>query len=165
MMRRVIRGLGTVAIAIVVGGTACSKNSNKGTPLAPPAVELDGFTFNEIFSCSQSPASGIPFCADLLTSDQIHFTQTSSNTYNVRDVPDTGFFYSGTLSGLQFSWTAVSPAGYTETGTWTFAADGLSFSGISHYAANNNSYSGDCVTMGAKEPAVPPAPPAIGACP
>jgi hypothetical protein len=167
MNRRIVRVIGIVTVALVTGALGCSKSSesNKTTPLAPPAVGLNGFTFNEIYNCSQSPASGIPYCADRLSSDQVQFTKTSSNTYSVRDVPDTGFFYSGTLSGLQFTWTAVSPNGYTETGTWTFAADGLSFTGISHYVANDNSYSGDCNTTGAKAPAMPPAPAGIGACP
>jgi hypothetical protein len=165
-MRRVLRHLGPIAAVLVLAGSACTDSgNNKPNPLAPPAVDVDGFTFNEIYNCSQTPAAGTPTCADQLATDQIQFTKTSSNTYNVRDVPDSGFYYSGTLSGLDFTWTATSPNGYTENGTWTFAADGLRFSGTSHYVANDNSYSGDCLTTGAKAPAMPPAPPGIGACP
>lgn len=163
-MKPAVRGSCVVALALFASLLAC-KSNNKATPVAPPGVELDGFVFNEIFTCSQAFGSGTPFCADNQAPGQVRFAKTSPSTYQVRDVPDTGLVYNGTLGGLDFTWNAVSPDGYTETGTWTFSADGLGFSGTSHYIANDNSYSGDCNTTGAKLPAVPPAPSPIGACP
>ncbi len=152
-----------VAVALLAGLPACSKN-NKSTPLAPPAVELDGLVFNEILTCNQTPATGGTFCADNQVPAQLKFTKTSSNTYRIHDVPDTGVVFNGTLSGLEFTWNAANPLGYTETGTWTFASDGASFAGISHYVANDDSYSGDCSATGAKDPARPPAPTPVSPC-
>jgi hypothetical protein len=153
------------ALALLAGILGCSQKADKATPLAPPAVEVDGFVYNEIYTCSQTFGNGAPFCADNRSGGKIQFTKTGTGTYRVRDVPDTGFVYNGTLSGLVFAWTAISPDGYTENGTWTFSSDGLGFAGISHYIADDNSYNGDCSTTGAKDPALPPAPAPIGACP
>ncbi len=79
----------------------------------------------------------------------ILFTSTAPGIYTGADVPDTGFVYNGTLSGTTFTWNAVSPLGYTETGIWTFSADGSTFSGSSHYVADPpGNYSGDCNETG-----------------
>ncbi len=163
-MRRRVPGRFFAACLALAGALGCSK-SDKATPLAPPSVELDGLVFNQIYSCSESPASGVPFCADHQVLTQLQFTKTSSNTYRVRNVPDTGLVYNGTLSGAVYTWNAVSPNGYTETGSWSFTSDGASFAGISHYIANDDSYSGDCSSTGARAPGLPPAPSPIGACP
>jgi len=158
------RSLRFAALLLVASALACN-DSHKASPTTPPAVELDGFIFNEAYTCSQAFGSDAPFCADNQATGQIQFTKTGSGTYQVRDVPDSGFIYNGTLSGLTFTWTAVSPNGYTESGTWTFAADGQSFAGTSHYVADDQAYTGDCNATGARAPATPPAPGPIGACP
>ena len=130
------------------------------SPLAP-----DGLTYTERYKCSQA-FTGMPaFCADADVSDDIQFTQTGPSSYTARDVPDTGYLYTGTVSGRVLTWTATSPNGYSESGTWTFSADGSTFTGTSHYLANDNSYAGDCAETGARTPATPAPPPAIGACP
>lgn len=164
-MRCSLRAVIMLLCVSLLAASGCG-SSNKSTVAPPPGVDLDGFVFNEVYSCSQTPAGGPPaFCADDQAADTIQFFKTGSNTYQVRDVPDTGFLYTGTLAGLVFSWNATSPNGYTESGTWTFTASGESFSGSSHYVANDNSYSGNCTTNGAKAPATPPAAPPIGTCP
>jgi len=128
-------------------------------------LDLDGLIYVERYNCSQA-FTGMPeFCADADVSDTLQFTRTGANTYTVRDVPDTGFLYSGTLAGLTFTWTATSPNGYSESGTWRFVSDASTFAGTSHYVANDNSYAGDCTQTGARSPATPAAPPPIGSCP
>jgi uncharacterized repeat protein (TIGR01451 family) len=119
---------------------------------------LHNKVFTEIYDCRQTFTGGMPFCAEEDEEDDVKFTHTGSGNYQVRDEPDTGFLYSGTLSCLTFNWTAVSPNGYTESGTWTFDSAGTSFSGPSSYAATNGSYAGNCSINGALVPNVPPAP-------
>ena len=154
------------ALAIALLMCACTSNSNK-TLLSPgkSSLALDGLVYNQRFNCSQSFTGGAPFCADQDVSDQIQFTKTGTNTYQARDVPDNGYLYTGSTSGITFTWTGTSPNGYTETGTWTFSADGATFSGTSHYVANDNSYAGDCASTGARAPATPATPAAVGVCP
>lgn len=149
----------------LLAASGCSK-SNKSTTAPPPGIDLDGFVYNEVYSCSHTPSGGPgSFCSDDQATDTIQFAKTGASTYQVRDVPDTGFVYNGTLSGLVFSWNATSPDGYTESGTWIFSADAATFSGVSHDIANDNSYNGDCSTNGARAPATPAPAPPIGTCP
>ena len=110
--------------AILMAGFGCGSNGNKTTVAPPGAVDINGFTFNEIFTCNETFTGAAPVCADNQVADVIQFTSTGASTYEGRDVPDTGFIYTGTMSGLVLRWTAVSPNGYTESGSWTFAADG-----------------------------------------
>lgn len=145
-------------------GLACGTSGNKATVAPPGAVDINGFTYTEIYTCNQTRSGSGTVCADNQVSDVIQFTSTGPNTYQGRDVPDTGFTYSGTMSGLVLTWSAVSPDGYTETGTWTFSADGSTFSGSSNYVADDGTYNGRCNTNGAKVPGVPPAPAPVSPC-
>ena len=104
------------------------------------------------------------FCADLNVTDDIRFTETTADAFTVLDVPDSGFVLQGNLVGTVFTWTAVSPNGYTEAGSWTFTSDLSSFAGSSHYVADDGTYAGDCNETGVQS-GVPPDPPTIGACP
>jgi|CXWL01.1.fsa_nt_gi hypothetical protein len=158
-----IAGLGYGATVIV--GLACSDGGNKAMVAPPGAVDINGFTYNEIFTCNETFAGGTPICADNQAADVSQFTATGPSAFVGRDVPDTGFVYTGTMSGVILTWTAVSPNGYTESGAWTFSADGATFSGSSTYNANDASYSGRCNSTGARAPAVPAAPAAVAPCP
>ena len=161
--RQRIVGFGLGAALIV--GPACGGDGGNKTTFAPPgAVDINGFTYNEIFTCNETPAGGAAVCAENQAADVIQFTATGSSTHEGRDVPDTGFVYTGTMSGLVLTWTAVSPNGYTESGSWTFAADGSTFSGASTYTANDASYTGHCNETGARAPAIPAAPAPIAPC-
>jgi uncharacterized protein YgiB involved in biofilm formation len=127
--------------------------------------DLDGDIYTETFSCNQTFTGQQTTCPDLNETDRIQFERTGPNTFEVRDVPDTGFVINGTLVGLVFTWNATSPNGYTESGTWTFSQSGGSFSGPSHYVANNGSYTGDCNTNGDIGLSTPPDPPRPAGCP
>jgi hypothetical protein len=61
----------------------------------PPQDALDGRTYNEIYTCSFVPDGGAPTCDVSNAIDAIRFTHTGGNGYEVRDVPDTGFLYTG----------------------------------------------------------------------
>ena len=150
--------------AILMAGFGCGSNGNKTTVAPPGAVDINGFTFNEIFTCNETFTGAAPVCADNQVADVIQFTSTGASTYEGRDVPDTGFIYTGTMSGLVLRWTAVSPNGYTESGSWTFAADGSTFSGSSTYTATNGSYTGRCNSTGARPPAFPAPPAPVAPC-
>ena len=154
-------GLFTIALA---AGFGCSNNGSD-MPGSGNQFQVDGKSYNEIFTCSQQFTGGAPFCADLNASDTINFHLTGGGVYEVRDVPDTGFVYMGTFSGTVFTWTATSPDGYTESGSWTFNLTATSFTGSSTYVANDNSYTGECNTNGSIAPHTPPNPAPIGACP
>lgn len=143
---------------------ACGSSANKSTVAPPGAVDINGFTYTEIYTCNETHTGSATVCADNQVSDVIEFTSTGASTYVGRDVPDTGFVYTATMSGLVLTWSAVSPDGYTETGTWTFSADGSTFSGSSNYVADDATYNGRCNTNGAKVPGVPPAPLPVAPC-
>lgn len=125
-----------------------------------------GKTYKEKYTCNEQ-FGGVPptTCPDLNVVDEIAFQSTGPDTFDVRDVPDLGFLMTGTMSGNTFVWSATSPNGYTETGTWTFSADFTSFSGSSHYVANDNSYAGDCNANGLQGSTVPADPPLPSGCP
>jgi hypothetical protein len=151
-------GLFLVVLAIGVG---CGGNS----PEPRQSFKVAGKTYTEKYTCSQQFTGEAPFCADLNAVDTIQFFSVGTNSYEVKDVPDTGFLYVGSFVERDFIWTATSPDGYTESGTWTFDARGNSFSGSSSYTANDGSYSGECNTNGVLAPSVPSDPPVLGACP
>jgi hypothetical protein len=147
-------------LAIAVG---CDTSSDSKPSLVP---DRDGVVFNHLYKCSQvGPSSTTEWCADPAGSEQIRFVKTGANTYSVEDVPASGWQQIGTVSGLNFHWHADSPNGYTETGTWTFSADGLTFEGDSSYVADSGAYHGICTGTGAVDPATPATPAAIGECP
>jgi len=141
-------------VCLVVGVGCSTSDDRHDTFSLAGKVYSEKFTCNEVFAGSPTLS-----CPDLNDIDQIAFMQTSGNNYEVRDVPDSGFVMNGTMTGLTFQWTATSPNGYTETGTWTFSNGGGSFSGPSHYVADDASYSGDCHENGAIGIATPPDPP------
>ena len=115
--------------------------------------------------CDGSDGGGPRYCADFNESDSIRFTHTGGGEYEVRDVPDTGFVYNGTLDCNVFDWDALSPGEYTESGVWTFSSDLESFSGSSTYTSiTPGHYEGDCNATGAEAPATPPIPPPLPAC-
>jgi hypothetical protein len=152
-----------VLVVALAAGLGCSNNTD--TLGSGNQFHVDGNSYNEIFTCSQQFTASPPFCADLNSSDTINFHLTGGGVYEVRDVPDTGFVYMGTFSGTVFTWTATSPDGYTEQGTWTFNMTATSFTGSSTYAANDGSYTGECNANGSIAPHTPPNPAPIGACP
>jgi hypothetical protein len=144
------------------GGTDYNNGGSGSTPLA-----LDGKTYGEKYTCNEQ-FGGVPptTCPDLNEVDEIIFASTGPDTFEVRDVPDSGFVLTGTLSGNSFVWTATSPLGYTEAGTWTFASSGATFSGSSHYVANDLTYAGDCNENGSLGAGtIPPNPPSPSGCP
>jgi hypothetical protein len=151
----------TVALGLAYG---CGSSTTPG-----PVFVLDGKTYTEKFTCNKTLTAGGPVtCPDLNATDVIQFQYVSGTTFVVHDVPDTGFLYTGTLSGMTFTWTATSaPAdAYTESGSWTFEASGATFSGSSHYVADDGSFQGDCNVNGAIGTAtVPPDPPSPAGCP
>jgi len=128
--------------------------------------DLSGAIYTEKFTCNQTP-TGLPTtCSDRNEVNRIQFERDGFNSFEVRTVPDTGFVIHGRLIGLAFPWNATSPNGYAESGTWTFSPGGGSFSGPSHYVANDGSYSGDCNTNGdIGALSTPPDPPDPPGCP
>jgi hypothetical protein len=145
--------------AAVFVGQGCSNDERH------QFLDLDGKLFTETFSCNQAFTGQPAFCSDLNRTDQIQFARTGLNSYEVRNVPDTGFLIEGDVSGLVFFWGATSPNGYSENGTWTFSPGGASYSGPSHYLADDGTYSGDCYTNGARGLSTPPDPPLPPGCP
>jgi hypothetical protein len=155
-----------VAFGVALGlGFGCSDSNRPAS--GSSKINLDGATYTEKYTCNEQFGGGPPTtCPDLNVVDVIAFTSTGVDTYTGLDVPDTGFVYTGTMSGTTFTWSATSPAGYTETGVWTFSADGSSFSGSSNYVANDLSYSGTCNTNGVLGTVTtPPDPPLPSGCP
>jgi hypothetical protein len=130
----------------------------------PPADGLDDRTFNEIYTCSIAFGSEEPSCADLNVGDAIRFNHTGGGIYEVRDEPDTGFVYNGALDCTTFTWDAVDPGEYTESGVWQFSGNLVSFSGSSTYEAVDDSYTGECNATGREAPATPPNPTPVPAC-
>lgn len=149
---------------LVVLGFGCGSSNNKPVVAPPGAVDIDGFVYNQIYTCNQTRPGSATTCADNQVADVIQFTTTGGSTYEGRDVPDTGFVYTATMSGLILTWTAISPNGYHESGVWTFSADGSAFSGSSTYNADDASYTGRCNSTGARTPAVPSAPAPVAPC-
>jgi len=160
-MRKELKSVGTaVFAAAVVAGIGCSHDDERHQ-----SFDLDGDIYTEKFSCNQTFTGQPTTCPDFNQTDQIQFQQAGSNTWQVKNVPDTGFVITGSFSGLDFHWTATSPNGYTESGTWTFSSNGNTFAGPSHYVANDNSYTGDCNTNGDIGLGSVPDPPAPIGCP
>jgi len=142
-------------------GAGCNDDDNNNDDNFTVANKV----YNEVFNCSQTPTGSAAFCADVNSTDQIQFTHMGGGNFEVRDVPDTGFVAVGTFSGRTFNFTATSPAGFTEAGSWQFNSSGNAFTGGSTYDADNGSYVGECTVNGAVVPNVPPNADPIGACP
>ena len=151
--------------ACAISTTTTSSTTTTTTSECPQPDVLDGRTYIEIYTCAESFQGSQPYCGDLNVSDSIRFTHVDGGDYEVRDVPDTGFVYTGTLTCRTFDWTALSPGEYTEAGTWTFSANLASFSGSSTYDALDQSYTGECNTTGAESPSTPPNPTPVPPCP
>lgn len=158
-MRRIQCAVLIAFVAAVLVGYGCSRDDRH------ELFDLDGKIYTEKFTCNKTFTGQSPVCPDFNETDQIQFQRTGSSTFVARNVPDTGFVIDGTLFGVAFHWSAASPNGYTESGTWTFSSSGGSFSGASHYVADDNSYSGDCNTNGLRGYNTPPDPPAPAGCP
>jgi hypothetical protein len=163
-MRNWNHALGLAFAAVVAVGYGCN-SSDSSTP--PQSFSLDGMTYTEKYTCNETFTGGPPYsCPDLNATDVINFQSTGSNHYVGHDVPDTGFVYNGDLVGTVFTWSATSPDGYTESGTWTFTSNGDSFAGSSDYVADPpGAYSGHCNTTGTVgDMSTPPDPPAPTGC-
>ena len=165
MKRIMAAGLWTVFVMSLALGYGCGGAS----PTAPrTGFTLGGKTYTEKYTCNEQ-FGGVPptTCPDLNEVDVIIFQSTGANTVVGYDVPDTGYVYTGTRTGDVLNWTAISPLGYTEAGTWTFSPDGSTFSGTSHYVANAPGiYAGDCTTNGVLgSGSTPPDPPLPTGCP
>jgi len=145
--------------------TTTSSTTTTTSPDCPQPNALDERTYIEIYTCAESFQGSERYCADSNASDSIRFSHTGGGQYEVRDVPDTGFIYNGTLNCRTFDWTALSPGDYTEAGTWTFSGDLSGFSGTSIYVALDDSYEGECNTTGALSPTTPPNPTPVPPCP
>jgi len=150
---------------VLAAAIATEYGCNDNNPAAPRSTP-GGKSYTEKYTCNEE-FGGVPptTCPDLNVVDEIAFTATGTDTYEVRDVPDSGFLMTGTMAGDVFTWSATSPNGYTETGTWTFSSDHSSFSGSSHYVANDNSYAGDCNETGLQGTTAPADPPSPPGCP
>jgi hypothetical protein len=147
------------SVALDCSCDACGSATTTTTlPGCPGPGGLDGRTFNEIYTCIETPIGSDSFCADHNVHDAIRFTHVGGGSYEVRDVPDTGFFSEGTIGCTTFTWVASSPGEYTESGTWNFTSDLESFSGSSIFFADSFAYTGQCNTTGAESPATPPNP-------
>ena len=159
MTKTTRRAAAALFAGAVLAGFGCTDDDQ-----ADPFFELDGDTYSENFWCNKTFTGQPTTCPDPNRTDQVLFERTAPNTFEVRDVPDTGFLMVGSFSGFDFHWTATRPTGATKSGTWTFSSDGNSFAGPSHYVADDGSYSGDCNTNGDfLGPA--PDPPAPAGCP
>lgn len=144
------------SVALDCSCDACgSATTTTPLPGGPGPGGLDGRTFNEIYTCIETPIGSDSFCADHNVHDAIRFTHVGGGSYEVRDVPDTGFLSEGTIGCTTFAWVASSPGEYTESGTWNFTSDLESFSGSSLYLADRFAYTGQCNTTGAESPAPP----------
>jgi len=163
-MRRFTSAFLGVFVVLLVIGSGCS-SSDSSSINGSSMLQIDGKSFNEKYTCNESFGGGPLTCADLAVQDTIQFTLISGSTYEARDVPDTGFLYTGTFNGLVFNWTATSPDGYTEAGSWTFGTSGNSFSGSSTYIADDFTYQGSCKETGSVVPNVPSDPPLVTGCP
>jgi hypothetical protein len=151
-----------IAFAAALGlGYGCGGNNSTSPPFT-----LGGKTYTEKYTCNQTFTGTPVTCPDVNLTDTLLFQSTGPNTFVVHDVPDTGFVYNGTMVGQDFNWTATSPDGYTESGTWVFSVGSVTFSGSSHYTANDGSYVGDCNTNGViGTGTAPPNPPPPSGCP
>ena len=152
--------------ACEVSTTSTITSSTTTTTLSgcPSPAALDDRTYVEKYTCVESYPGGEPFCADSNASDSIKFDHLGGGSYEVRDVPPTGFVYNGTLTCRTFDWEALNPGTYTESGTWIFSNDLSSFSGSSTYGALDESFEGACNGTGAESPGVPPDPAPIPPC-
>jgi hypothetical protein len=156
------------ACAVVSTTTSTTTTSSTTTTTVggcPQPDALNERIYKEIYTCAESSGGGARYCDVSNAEDSIRFEHVSGGEYEVRDVPDTGFVYNGTLTCRTFDWTALSPGDYTEAGTWTFAPDLESFAGSSTYVALDDSYEGECNTTGAKDPNSPPNPTPVPPCP
>lgn len=149
-----------VFVAAVLLGHGCTSDDDRHE-----TFDLDGDTFTEKFTCNKTFTGQPTTCPDVNQVDRLEFQRVGFRSYEVRNDPDTGFVIEGTLIGVTFNWTATSTSGYTEFGTWTFSSGGGSFSGPSHYTADDDSYSGDCNTNGDRGLSIPADPPSPTGCP
>lgn len=150
--------------ACVAVSTSTTSTSTTTLAGCPPQDALDNVDLNEIYTCIQKFTGQSYFCSEQDEGDTIRFTHQGGGNYEGRDVPDSGFVYTASLSCTTLVWSAVSPNGYTETGTWEFSSDLSTFSGSSIYIATNNTFQGQCLETGAVSPATPADPPALPPC-
>lgn len=161
MMMKVDRAFQIGFVAALALGYGCSSTT---TP--PPTFVLSGKSYIEKFSCNEQFGGPPLSCSDLNALDAINFQSLGGDNFEVRNVPDSGFVRTGTLTGNTFTWTATSLGGYTESGAWTFSESGGTFSGSSHYVADPpGNFSGDCNTNGFLGAGIPPDPPLPEGCP
>lgn len=163
---------GAVGQPVVFGCPLCvvtTTTSTTSTTLdscCPAANGLDNVQFNEVFTC-QEQAGGPIYCGEVGVEKNLLFQLKvggGGGEYEVRHQPDDGVLKTGILDGTTFTWTALAPGEYTESGVWKFSCDLQSFSGPSSYEALDQSYSGSCNITGAADPATPPDPPLPPAC-
>ena len=142
-------------------GIGChNNNDDNGTRFS-----VANKTYNQVENCSQTPSGSAAFCAQANTQTQLTFTNLGGGQWQAMNVPDSGFLAVGTFTGRTFTYTATSPTGFTETGTFIFNANGNQYSGSSTYTADNNAFTGECNFNGAVSPNVPSDATPIGACP
>lgn len=149
---------------------ACASSTSTSTTTTtlggcPPVDGLDDLVFKEVYTCSIAFMGEEPVCADYNVEDEIRFDHVGGGDYEIRDEPATGFVYNGTLACTTFTWSALEPGEYTESGVWEFSGNLQSFAGSSTYLAVDDSYTGECNTTGRKAPATPPNPTPVPECP
>jgi len=155
----------TTSTTSTTTSTTTSSTTTTTSPACPQLDALDERTYVELYTCAESPQGGDPYCAHSNASASIRFTHVGSGDYQVRNVPDTGLLYNGTLACRTFEWNAVRPGEYTAIGTWAFSPDLSRFAGSSTYAALDASYAGECSTTGAESPTSPTNPTPVPPCP
>ena len=127
-MRRVTATVFGLFGVLLVIGTGCDTTDT--TAVNTQYVQVDGKTFNEKFTCNESFDGPSTAPTSPQGPGPVHLV--SGTTYEVRDVPDTGFRVHRKLQpGWSSTCTATSPDGYTAAGLWTFGTSGNSFSGSS----------------------------------
>jgi hypothetical protein len=153
------------AVGLAVAAAGCtSGGDDAGDDEVDTGRDLDGVHFTEKYSCNETFVGQPAACSEIDAVDELAFV-ASGGGYEVRDVPDTGFVYTGSFRGDDFEWTATSPDGYTESGSWSFDDARTEFAGSSHYVAGDLTYEGDCNATGVEGVGTPPSPPLPLGCP
>lgn len=160
-----------VGLPVMLACPPCDSTTTTSTTTSttlagcPAANGLDGALFNEKYSCEET-SGGPKYCSDLDSTIQLQFTLQGGGgtTYEVKHVPDDGVVKTGTLDCTTFTWIALAPDQYEETGVFEFSPNLNAFTGSSEYVALDESYEGECNINGAKAPTPAPDPLAPPTC-
>lgn len=160
----------TALAAIGVGGCSSDSGDDEGDDC--DSFDIEG-GYEERYSCETDGVcteTDVTFYIDIrpdpndtnpADGTDYTFCETSGlGPLCIEDPPGTfKFSGSGTICGDTFTWTAISPGNFTESGTWTFADDGDTFMKESTYVSIGGPGGGNCVGSGRRGGGAAPPPP------